>query len=73
MIKNGKFNLIPMSDIDIHRIEKIIYEVRGQRVMLDSDLAELYGVRTRELVRQVKRNITRFPEDFLIMFDFNEL
>jgi hypothetical protein len=47
-----------------------IYLVRGQKVMMDRDLAELYGVETKQLKRQVKRNIDRFPEDF--MFELNE-
>ncbi len=47
-----------------------IYSVRGQNVMLDSDLAELYEVETRRLNEQVKRNINRFPEDF--MFQLTE-
>lgn len=42
-----------------------IYQVRGQKVMLDRDLAVLYGVETKQLKRQVKRNIDRFPEDFM--------
>ena len=46
-----------------------IYEIRGQKVMLDRDLAELYGVETKYLKRQVKRNQDRFPEDF--MFELN--
>ncbi len=46
------------------RIEDMIYEVRGKQVMLDSDLAILYGVETKSLKRQVKRNINRFPENF---------
>ena len=47
-----------------------IYVFRGQKVMLDRDLAELYGVETKYLKRQVKRNISRFPEDF--MFELNK-
>jgi hypothetical protein len=47
-----------------------IYEIRGQNVMLDSDLAELYGVGTGRLNEQVKRNMSRFPEDF--MFQLSE-
>ena len=43
-----------------------IYTIRGKRVMLDSDLAKLYGVETRNLTRQVRRNIRRFPEDFML-------
>ena len=52
-------------EIVLSKIEKMIYIIRGQRVMLDSDLAELYGVETRTLNQAVKRNIERFPEDFL--------
>ena len=46
-------------------IESLIHVIRGQQVMLDSDLAQLYGVETRRLNEQVKRNIERFPEDFM--------
>ncbi len=46
-------------------IENRIYFIRGQKVMLDSDLAELYGVATKVLVQAVKRNAKRFPEDFM--------
>jgi hypothetical protein len=42
-----------------------IYEFRGQKAMLDSDIAELYGVETRRLKEQVRRNISRFPEAFM--------
>lgn len=62
-----------MEEMSAKKIEKIIYEIRGHKVMLDSDLAELYGATTRELVRQVKRNISRFPEDFLIIPNIDEL
>lgn len=51
--------------VPIERIENKIYLIRGQRVMLDSDLAELYGVSTGRLNEQVKRNIERFPGDFM--------
>ncbi len=47
-----------------------IYVIRGQKVMLDRDLAELYGVETKVLKQTVKRNIDRFPEDF--MFEMND-
>lgn len=47
-----------------------IYLIRGQKVMLDMDLAELYGVETKQLKRAVKRNYLRFPEDF--MFELNK-
>ena len=42
-----------------------IYVIRGEKVMLDKDLAEMYGVETKQLKRQVKRNINRFPKDFM--------
>lgn len=47
-----------------------IYVIRGKKIMLDRDLAELYGVETRVLKQQVKRNMERFPEDF--MFELNK-
>ena len=43
-----------------------IFIIRNQKVMLDKDLAELYGVETKQLKRQVKRNVERFPDDFMI-------
>ena len=46
-------------------IERRIFLIRGQKVMLDHDLAELYGVETKQLNRQVKRNIFRFPPEFM--------
>jgi hypothetical protein len=56
--------LIPAERIDSH-----ILSIRGQRVMIDADLAALYGVTTKRLNQQVRRNIERFPEDF--MFELN--
>lgn len=52
------------------RIESMIFSVRGKRVMLDKDLSELYGVTTGNLNKAVKRNIDRFPDDF--MFQLNK-
>lgn len=46
-------------------IEKKIYEIRGQKVMLDYDLAEMYEVETKVLKQAIKRNVNRFPEDFM--------
>ena len=57
---------------DIEVIKHRIYEVRGMRVMLDRDLAELYGVETKVLNQAVKRNIERFPEDFMFRMDNSE-
>jgi len=59
--------------IPIERIEQKIYVIRGERVMLDSDLAEIYGVTTKRLNEQVKRNIKRFPEDFMFQLTAEEL
>jgi len=49
-----------------------IYLIRGQKVMIDKDLAELYGVETKQLKRQVRRNIERFPEDFMLELNKEE-
>ena len=46
-------------------IQSKIYEIRGQKVMLDFDLAELYGIETKVLKQAVKRNLKRFPSDFM--------
>lgn len=57
-----------MSEVSIITEEAItnkIYFVRNQKVMIDSDLAELYAVETKQLKRQVRRNLERFPEDFM--------
>ena len=54
------------------RIEQSILLVRGQKVMLDSDLASLYGVETKALTRAVRRNADRFPEDFMFQLDEKE-
>jgi phage regulator Rha-like protein len=54
------------------RLEKLIYEIRGQAVMLDSDLAGLYQVETRVLNQAVKRNINRFPKDFMFQLTKQE-
>lgn len=63
---DNKATTVEMSvmQIDTRSIRNLIYIVRGQQVMLDSDLAMLYQVETKALNRQVKRNIKRFPEDF---------
>jgi hypothetical protein len=51
----------------------IAYEIRGKRVMLDSDLARLYQVETKALNQAVKRNIKRFPPDFMFQLTFEEV
>ena len=60
-------NLIP-----IERIEKKIYLIRGQKVMCDFDLAELCNVPTKQLKRQLKRNVRRFPGDFIFWLSKEE-
>lgn len=59
--------------MEITTIQQRIYEVRGVKVMLDRDLAELYGVETRALNQAVKRNAERFPEDFMFHLSDGEL
>ena len=51
--------------VDLQLIQSKIYEIRGQRVMLDFDLAQMYGTETKVLKQAVKRNIKRFPTDFM--------
>ena len=51
---------------DLMVVQSLIYEIRGRKVMLDSDLARLYGIETRELKQAVRRNLKRFPADFMI-------
>ena len=58
--------------IPVERIESKIYQIRGQKVMLDYDLADLYGVETRHLKRQVRRNINRFPGGFMFQLTKEE-
>ena len=58
--------------IPAERIEQAIYQVRGQRVILDRDLAVLYGVTPKRLNEQVKRNSHRFPDDFMFQLTVDE-
>ena len=58
--------------MELQFVQNKIYTIRNQRIMLDYDLAELYGVETRVLNQAVKRNIERFPEDFMFQLDENE-
>ena len=52
------------------KIENLIYSIKGRKIMLDSDLAKIYGVKTKRLNEQMKRNSKRFPADFC--FQLNE-
>ena len=61
------------TDNQFLQIEPLIRTIRGQQVLLDSDLAILYGVETKRLNEQVKRNIERFPDDFMFQLTKVEL
>lgn len=58
--------------MELEVIKSKIYEIRGQRVMLDRDLAQMYGVETKVLNQAVRRNLDRFPEDFMFMLTSSE-
>ncbi len=58
--------------IPVEVIEKKIFLIRGQKVMIDRDIAEMYGVETKRLNEQVRRNIKRFPEDFMFQLSKEE-
>jgi len=62
--------LIP--ELQPENIKNVIYEIRGQKVMLDRDLAFLYGIETKRLNEAVKRNINRFPDDFMFVLTDEE-
>jgi hypothetical protein len=64
---NQKKSIIPVS-----KIEQRILLIRGEKVLIDSDLAEFYGVPTKRLNEQVKRNKDRFPEDFMFQLTLAE-
>jgi hypothetical protein len=77
MRKSAKFK-VAKCDLEKQRINHVdslreqIFAVRGQRVMLDRDLAQLYGVTTKRLNEQLKRNRSRFPKDFAFRLTFEE-
>ena len=61
------------SVVPVELVERKIYLIRGHKVMLDSDLAELYEVKTKALMQAVKRNIGRFPPDFMFQLNNQEV
>jgi len=61
-----------MENLPIENINAKIYEIRARKVMLDSDLAKLYQVETKVLNQAVKRNIEKFPSDFMFELSSNE-
>ena len=72
MAKEKEIVTIENPVITPEQVQQMIREIRGERVMLDRDLAMLYGVETRELIQAVKRNIERFPEDFMFQLNNQE-
>lgn len=71
-MKNKEVNKVPVGELEIAKIENRIVEVRGIPVMLDRDLALMYGVDLAQMNRQVKRNIQRFPDDFMFQLTWEE-
>ena len=63
----------PVVSIDPTQVQQMIHVIRGERVILDRDLARLYGVEVAQLNRQVQRNIERFPQDFMFQLNNQEL
>ena len=62
-----------LSVVPVDGVERSIFWIREQKVMLDRDLAELYGVETRALIQAIKRNKERFPKDFMFQLKNQEL
>ena len=58
--------------LDERNLKDMIYEIRGQKVMLDYDLAKIYGYETRRFNEQVKNNIDKFPDDFMFKLNSEE-
>jgi len=73
MICLKAFDSAMTSKRKVASIENAIYLIRGQRVMLDSDLAAVYGVTTKRLNEQLRRNRSRFPSDFAFQLTAEEL
>ncbi len=59
-------------NLPVERIEKAIFVIRGEKVMLDRDIAALYGVPTKALKQAVRRNLNRFPDDFMFVLNEDE-
>lgn len=58
--------------VPVERVQSRIYLLRGEKVIIDADLADLYGVSTKRLNEQVSRNLERFPEDFMFQLTVEE-
>ena len=66
-------NELLFNELNEENLESMIYEIRGERVMLDFDLARIYGYETKRFNEQVKNNIEKFPEDFMFQLSSNEV
>ena len=66
MAKKSEIGKTELVIVNSAQVQQMIHVIRGERVILDRDLAQLYGVETKNLKRQVKRNASRFPSDFMI-------
>ncbi len=64
--------MVKRAIISIERVERTILRIRGHNVILDGDIAELYGVEIRALTQAVKRNMNRFPSDFMFQLTWSE-
>ena len=76
MAKKAEIVKAPMVIVEPSQVQQMIHVIRGERVILDRDLARLYGVEVAQLNRQVQRNIERFPQDFMFQLtnqDFTNL
>ena len=73
MDNSKEIDVIPSNPLVSTGVEKMILVIRGKQVLLDRDLATLYGVETKRINEQVKRNIERFPEDFCFQLNPSEL
>jgi hypothetical protein len=69
VLKGGEMDIEVRQEV----IQGKIYIIRGQKVMLDRDLAQLYGIETRALNQAVRRNIDRFPDDFMFLLTRKEI
>ena len=63
----------PIEYVSMDKIQKSVYLIRGEQVMLDKDLAEIYGYEVKAFNQQVKRNLSRFPADFMFQLTREEL
>ena len=73
MAKKSEMGKTELVIVNSAQVQQMIHVIRGERVILDRDLAQLYGVEVAQLNRQVRRNIERFPEDFMFRLTNQEL